>query len=153
TVKRFAEEGAFVVCAGIDEAEGFRTVEEVASDRVIFLKLDGGDEASWKSVIAETLARFGALQILDNNATHRSTVTSEQTTLQIGRSNQRVTSEGVFLGTKLAGEVITGKGSIVNLPSIGAFVGMPPSFPYSAAKGAVRALSRPADLHFAQEWR
>lgn len=153
TVKRFAEEGAFVVCAEIDEAEGLKTVQEAASDKVIFLKLDAGDETSWNSVIAETLARFGSLQILVNNAAHRSPVTIEQTTLEIWRANQRVTSEGVFLGTKLAAEVITGKGSIVNLSSIGAFVGLPSSFPYSAAKGAVRALSRSAALHFAQQGR
>lgn len=153
TVRRFAEEGAFVVCAEIDEVEGRKTVEQAASDRAVFMRLDAADEESWKAVIAATLARFGSLQILVNNAAHRSPVTIEQTTLEIWRANQRVTSEGVFLGTKLAGEVITGRGSIVNLASIAAFVGLPSSFPYSAAKGAVRALSRSAALHFAQQGR
>ena len=67
--------------------------------------------------------------------------------------NQRVTVDGVFLGTKLGGEAICGKGSIVNISSLGAFVGLPASFPYSAAKGAVRALSRSAALHFAATGR
>jgi len=150
-VRRFVEEGACVVVADVDEAAGQASVEasEGGAERVCFVPLDAGDERSWRALMGETLKRFGSLQILVNNAAFRVPVTLEQTTLDIWRQNQRVTADGVFLGTKLAGETMTGPGSIVNISSIGAFVGLPPSFPYSAAKGAVRALSRTAALHFA----
>jgi NAD(P)-dependent dehydrogenase (short-subunit alcohol dehydrogenase family) len=59
----------------------------------------------------------------------------------------------VFLGTKLGAEAMRTGGSIVNVASIAAFVGLPESFPYSAAKGAVRALSRSAALHYARQQR
>jgi len=149
-VKRFVEEGARVVVADLDESAGLASVAAAGGgDSVCFIALDAADEQSWRNLMAKTLERFGSLQILVNNAAFRVPVTLEQTTLDIWHQNQRVTADGVFLGTKLAGETITGNGSIVNISSIGAFVGLPPSFPYSAAKGAVRALSRTAALHFA----
>lgn len=153
-VARFAEEGARVVVADVDEALGQASAAAAGKpDRVIFLKLDAGDESSWRQLIAATLAQFGSLQIVVNNAAFRVPLTLEQTSMQQWRDNQRVTADGVFLGTKLGGEAISGKGAIVNIASIGAFVGLPASFPYSAAKGAVRALSRSAALHFASTGR
>lgn len=153
-VTRFVEEGAAVVVADVDERAGRASAEACAGgDKVCFIAHDAASEESWRQLMAKTLERFGSLQILVNNAAFRIPVTLEQTTLDIWHQNQRVTADGVFLGTKLAGETITGNGSIVNISSIGAFVGLPPSFPYSAAKGAVRALSRTAALHFADSGR
>lgn len=153
-VRRFAEEGACVIVAEMDEAAGAASAQAAqAPDRVHFVRLDAGDEASWRALIAETLRRFGALHILVNNAAHRIPLSLDDTTLDIWRQNQRVNAEGVFLGTKLASEAMSGKASIVNIASTGAFVGLPASFSYSAAKGAVRALSRSAALHFANQGR
>jgi NAD(P)-dependent dehydrogenase (short-subunit alcohol dehydrogenase family) len=142
------------VVADVDDAAGQACVAAAGGgERVCFVHLDAGDEPSWRAAIAATLQRFGSLQIVVNNAAFRTPLTIEQTTLRSWHDNQRVTSDGVFLGTKLGGEAITGKGSIVNISSLGAFVGLPASFPYSAAKGAVRALSRSAALHFAASGR
>lgn len=153
TVLRFVEEGAKVVVADIDARQGRRTAELAGAADAVFMALDAGDEASWRQLLDGVLETFGRLDILVNNAAHRQPVTLEETTLDIWQANQRVTSEGVFLGTKLAAERMTEPGAIVNLASIGAFVGLPASFPYSAAKGAVRAMSRSAALHFAQQGR
>ena len=153
-VARFAEEGACVVVADIDEAAGRASAMAAGSAaRVMFQQLDAGDEPSWQRVIAATLQQFGSLQIVVNNAAFRVPLTLEQCSLQQWHDNQRVTADGVFLGTKLGGAAITGRGAIVNISSIGAFVGLPASLPYSAAKGAVRALSRSAALHFAAAGR
>ena len=165
TVLRFAQEGACVVVADIDEAAGQTSAAAAnaaaasaghvapsgakSPARVLFLRLDAGDEASWRTVIDATLRVFGSLQIVVNNAAFRVPLTLDQTTHALWKDNQKVTADGVFLGTKLGGEAISGNGAIVNVSSIGAFVGLPASFPYSAAKGAVRALSRSAALHFA----
>ncbi len=154
TVARFIEEGARVVVADVDVSAGQQSAADSGGgERVLFVQFDAGDEASWRSAIAQTLARFGAIDIIVNNAALRTPLTLEQTTLQFWHDNQRVTSDGVFLGTKLAGEAIRGRGAVVNVSSIGAFVGLPASLPYSAAKGAVRALSRSAALHFAATGR
>lgn len=154
TVARFVEEGARVVVAEIDEAAGRQSAAAAGGgEHVLFVKLDAGDESSWRAAIAQTLERFGVIHIIVNNAAQRTPLTLEQTSLQSWHEHQRVTSDGVFLGTKMAGEVIRGRGAVVNVSSIGAFVGLPASLPYSAAKGAVRALSRSAALHFAATGR
>jgi NAD(P)-dependent dehydrogenase (short-subunit alcohol dehydrogenase family) len=150
TVQRFVAEGARVVVADINEETGRASAAAAGPpSQVSFHRLDAGDEASWRDLIAVTLAQFGSLQIIVNNAAARTPLTLEQTTLAAWHDNQRVTSDGAFLGTKLGGEVITGNGAIVNIASIAAFVGLPSSLPYSAAKGALRAMSRSAALHFA----
>ena len=153
TVLGFAQEGASVVVAEIDQARGRATEQEASSARVRYVHLDAGDETSWRRLLDETLALFGSLQVLVNNAAQRQPLTLEHTTLEAWHANQRVTSDGVFLGTKLAAEVMTGRCSIVNVASIGAFIGLPRSLAYSAAKGSVRALSRSAALHFAAQGR
>lgn len=150
TVQRFVEEGARVVVADINETTGRASAAAAGAEaQVFFHLLDAGDEASWRALLAATLRRFGSLQIVVNNAAARTPLTLDQTTLDAWHDNQRVTSDGAFLGTKLGGESITGQGAIVNIASIAAFVGLPSSFPYSAAKGALRAMSRSAALHFA----
>jgi NAD(P)-dependent dehydrogenase (short-subunit alcohol dehydrogenase family) len=155
TVERFADEGAAIVVAELDEASGTAAAAaaEARGARATFLRLDAGDEASWREVIARTLELFGGLHVVVNNAADRSPVTIDDTTPEIWQANQRVTAQGVFLGTKLGAEAMSRGGSIVNVASIAAFVGLPESFAYSAAKGAVRALSRSAAVHFARQKR
>ena len=150
TVARFVEEGARVMVADIDTEAG---ASSAAAAQARFCRLDAGDESSWRALIGATQQAFGSIQIIVNNAAARTPKTLEATTLADWHAHQRVTADGVFLGTKLAGEAITGRGAVVNVASIAAFVGLPASFPYSAAKGAVRALSRSAALHFADAGR
>jgi NAD(P)-dependent dehydrogenase (short-subunit alcohol dehydrogenase family) len=155
TVERFAEEGAAIVVADLDEASGAAaaTAARALGARATFLRLDAGDEASWNEVISRTLALYGALHIVVNNAAHRTPLTIDDTDSEVWDANQRVTARGVFLGTKLGAEAMQQGGSIVNVASIAAFVGLPESFSYSAAKGAVRALSRSAAVHYARQKR
>jgi 3(or 17)beta-hydroxysteroid dehydrogenase len=148
TVCRFAQEGAAVVIAEIDPTSG-QASADAAGLNSVFLPLDAGDEASWRQLAAAVLERFGRLDILVNNAAFRIPLTLDETTVESWRENQRVTCDGVYLGLKIAAETMSDGGSIVNLSSLGAFVGLPASFAYSAAKGAVRAMSRSAALHFA----
>jgi NAD(P)-dependent dehydrogenase (short-subunit alcohol dehydrogenase family) len=155
TVELFAEQGATVVVADIDEAGGLDAMAAAhkIGARASFAYLDAGDEASWKRVIDDTLERYGALHIVINNAAARVPVTIDDTSLELWHSNQRVTAQGVFLGTKLGAQAMREGGAIVNIASIAAFVALPESFPYSAAKGAVRALSRSAAVHYARQRR
>lgn len=154
-VERFAEEGALITVADIDEASGAASAQ-AARERganAIFELLDAGDEASWRRVIERTVQQFGGLHVVVNNAAFRKPVTIDDTTVDVWEMNQRVTARGIFLGTKLGGEAMQQGGAIVNISSVGAFVGLPESFSYSAAKGAVRALSRSAALHYARTKR
>jgi NAD(P)-dependent dehydrogenase (short-subunit alcohol dehydrogenase family) len=155
TVARFAQEGAAIVVADIDVDSGTSAAAAAVTlgARAMFVALDAGEESSWRALIVQTLASYGALHVVVNNAAYRVPVTIDETTLELWHANQRVTSQGVFLGTKLGAEAMHDGGSIVNVCSIGAFVGLPESFPYSAAKGAVRSLSRTAAVHYARQKR
>ena len=155
TVERFAQEGAAVVVAELDERSGAAAAAAAIAlgARASFFRLDAGDEASWRDVIARTLGMYGALHVVVNNAAQRTPITIDETTLEVWQANQRVTSQGVFLGTKLGAEAMREGGSIVNVASVAAFVGLPESFSYSAAKGSVRALSRSAAVHYARQKR
>jgi 3(or 17)beta-hydroxysteroid dehydrogenase len=147
-----AREGARVVLTDVNAAAGASAADALGAP-ACFLRHDVRDEASWQQVIAETLARFGRLDVLVNNAGIVVLATVEETTLEQWRAVQAVNSDGVFLGCKHAIAAMLrggGAGSIVNLSSTAGLVGTPAFAAYAASKGAVRALSKTVAVHCAQ---
>jgi 3-oxoacyl-[acyl-carrier protein] reductase len=67
TVRRFAEEGARVAIADIDEARGVALARELGA-AAHFVRCDHTDRAQCRAAVEAALARFGALDILHNNA-------------------------------------------------------------------------------------
>jgi NAD(P)-dependent dehydrogenase (short-subunit alcohol dehydrogenase family) len=138
TAELFAREGAKVVAGDVLEAEGADESE------VDFVKLDVTQEDSWNAVVADTVAKYGKLDVLVNNA---AVITYEpilETTLDVWNNIINVDQLGVFLGMKAAlPELIkTGNGSIINFSSIWGLVGAESAAAYHAAKGAVVNMSR-----------
>lgn len=138
-----AREGASVVVADLNEADG-RAVADRVGGNAVFMKLDVTDEANWQQVIASTLEQFGKLDILVNNAGVLAMGTIVDTTLESWRMINAVNSEGVFLGCKHAipAMVDSGGGSIINMSSVAAIHGQSFVAAYTASKGAVRALTK-----------
>ncbi|KAF2740283.1 3-oxoacyl-reductase [Polyplosphaeria fusca] len=70
--KRFAQEGAKVVVAEINEAAGKRVEQDIASssspDRVLFVHADVTSRKSWEELLKKTLDKFGDLDVVFNNA-------------------------------------------------------------------------------------
>src|SRR2546426_5613897 len=66
----FAREGAKVVVADVLEAEGRQVEAEIvaAGGEALFVHTDVTSEADWKAAVDATVARFGGLNILVNNA-------------------------------------------------------------------------------------
>lgn len=145
-------EGATVVVADLDEAGGQKTAEEIGAPS-IFVRHDVTEEAAWQSLIADTVQRFGRLDVLVNNAGIVIPGTVENTSLEDWRKIQAVNSEGVFLGCKHAIPALTvsGGGSIVNISSVAALVGTPAYAAYAASKGAVRSLTQTVAVHCARQ--
>ena len=117
-------------------------------------------EDAWKALLADVLARHGRLDILVNNAGVLVGLTNiENTTVEQWRRTESINSEGVFLGCKYAIEGMkkTGpgkpgiKGSIVNVSSIAGLIGGAGPTAYTAAKGAVRLLSKSVALYCAEQ--
>jgi len=146
-----AREGATVVLTDIDEDEGEAAAESIrgAGGNATFLALDVADEEQWQQVIAHIRSEHGRLDVLVNNAGLAIVGTPEDCSLEIFRKQNAVMSEGVFLGCKHALPLMheSGGGSIINMSSTASHLGYPIYFAYSAAKGAVRAMSKAIAVH------
>ena len=151
TASLLAKEGAKVVIADLNEADGKKAVEEIKREggKALFLKLDVTSEKDWSEVIEKTLAEFGRLDIMVNNAGVLFAKAIEDTPLEQWRWLMSVNLDGVFLGTKYAIRAMkkSGGGSIINLSSLAGIVGtVDDTAAYCASKGAVRLFSKAAAL-------
>jgi NAD(P)-dependent dehydrogenase (short-subunit alcohol dehydrogenase family) len=152
----FAREGARVVVADVLEAEGQAVAAEVnaGGGQSVFARLDVTSESDWGQAIALAVSRFGALNVLINNAGIGGSSRVEDTTAEAWDRVMDVNAKGVFLGTKAAIPAMrrAGGGSIVNIASQLGLVGMDDSSPqYTASKGAVRLLTKTTALQYARE--
>lgn len=145
--KMLAAEGARVIITDLDP-KGAAVAEEIGHG-CLFLQHDVCDEARWQEVLDAVKRQFGGLDILVNNAGIVAMADPEQTTLAEFRKVNAVMSEGVFLGCKYAIPLMrqSGGGSIVNMSSVASHLGYPIFFAYSAAKGAVRAMTKSIAVH------
>lgn len=151
TAARFAAEGARVVVADIDAGPGedcakaARAAAAHGGDAV-FLQCDVTDAASVSAAIAGTVERFGKLDILHNNAGGASSADGPVTEAPEEEFWRAIKLDlfGTFLCSKIAIPRIAeaGGGSIINMSSIVALMGMPDRDCYTAAKGGVTALTR-----------
>ncbi len=156
TAQRFAEEGARVVVADVQDEKGQETVDSIveAGGEAHFVHLDVTNEQAWVDAVAETVAHFGSLDILVNNAGIGDTDKIEDTSFELYQKVIAVTQNSVFLGMKAAAKALkaTGNGAVVNVSSIfGLTGGFGVSPAYHAAKGAVRILTKSTALEWAQE--
>lgn len=151
----FAEEGATVVMADIDERAGRSVVDEVprTNGEATFMRLDITKEADWGRVVADTVERYEKLNVLVNNAGISGGLDDiEDTSLDEYEHVMRVNATGVFLGMKHAiGAMKTSRElcSIINRSSIYGQVGEATCFGYGASKGAVTVMTKSAALAMA----
>ena len=155
TARLFAREGARVVVADLLEAEGAAVAKEIgdAGGEARFQKLDVTSEADWAAVVADTVAAYGKIDILINNA---GVSGSHPDLLNTATWDQQMTvnAGSVFLGMRAVIPVMkkAGGGAIVNISSISGFVGQRMvHMGYNAAKGAVRLATKAAAVQFARD--
>lgn len=156
TARLLAESGPVVV-ADVNDLGGEKIAEEIraAGHQAQFVHLDVSDEDSWKVAVSATIAAFGGLDVLVNNAGIGDWDPIEETSLQTYMDTIAVTQVGTFLGLKHCGKYLkkSGQGAVVNMSSIfgvsGGFGGVSPG--YHSAKGAVRTLTKTAALGWAKE--
>ncbi|MBV8062415.1 MAG: SDR family oxidoreductase [Nevskia sp.] len=143
-----AKEGARVVLTDLNEEAG-RAVAASIGEQALFVRHDISSEDDWKAVMQAAESKFGGVDVLVNNAGILQAGSIEDTTLEQWRTVQRVNSDGYFLGCKYGVLAMKQRksGSIVNMSSISAIVGMSAFCAYSASKGAVAALTRNVAIH------
>src|SRR5271165_2108171 len=153
TARCFAREGAKVMIADVLDQEGQAVADAIvkANGTAAFLHLDVTDEASWRDVVAGTVARFGKLDILVNNAGISGSGEDDTFATDAWDRLMAINARGVFLGTKFAIPEMkkTGGGSIINLSSISGLVGQEGiHVGYNASKGAVRTLTKATAVQY-----
>lgn len=154
TSRAFAREGAKVALVDMDEERGRATADEIARDLggdVAFIKADIADRNSCEQAVSGTVERFGALDILINNANTLSpNVLLENKTDEMLARTLGIGLWGTWwlMRAALPHMKRQGGGRIVNFHSIDADAGVWLHSDYNATKGAILALTRSA----ASEW-
>lgn len=148
TARMLVNEGATVFLTDVD-GEGARTAAEAIGPSAHASMLDVRSEEGWTALLAEVERETGRLDILVNNAGIVRFGTIESCTLEDFRLHNAIMSEGVFLGCKYAIPLMAreGGGSIVNISSSAALQGFSAVLAYSAAKGAVRSMTKAIATH------
>jgi NAD(P)-dependent dehydrogenase (short-subunit alcohol dehydrogenase family) len=151
----FAREGARVVIADVREDDGRQVEAEIteAGGDAMFVLLNVADEANWASAVNDTVARFGKLDVLVNNAGVTGSGEPNYASSETWDRLMDVNAKGQFLGINYAipEMVKAGGGSIVNISSISGMVGQEYTHPaYNASKGAVRLLTKATAVQHAK---
>jgi len=149
--RMFVREGARVVLTDVDSANGERVAAELG-EMAEYRHLDVRDDAEWKALVDDVVARHGKLDILVNNAGVVELGDIETQTEKDYRFIMAVSADGTWFGCQHAVRVMkeTGGGSIVNMASIASVQGESAVAAYCAAKGAVEALTRAVAVHCAR---
>ena len=152
----FAHEGAKVAIADVLEQEGLKLEADIAElgGSAFFVRLDVTSESDWSDAVAATVARYGALNILVNNAGVFMRGTVEDSDARDWDRIMDVNAKGVYLGTKAVIPEMrkAGGGSIVNISSISGMIGQERVQPaYNASKGAVRLLTKSTAVQHAKD--
>ena len=138
--ERFIAEGATVYISDIHAERGEATAAEIGAQ---FIHQNVADEADWQKVVARLQADGADLHILVNNAAILQFGNIDQESLEGWRKLMAVNSDGIFLAIKYILPLIeaAGGGSIVNMSSSSALMGVPDFCAYTASKAAVRGLT------------
>ena len=150
----FAQEGAIVIVADIDERLGKEVASEISARGFIadFIKLDVTDESSWLNAYKFVQEKHSRLNILVNNAGIAFGGSITELSLHDWRRLMAVNLDGVFLGTKHAIPLMQKNdgGSIINVSSASGIVGSPTAAAYCTSKGGVRLFTKAVALECAQ---
>jgi len=152
TAVLFAEEGAKVVVADIDEAGGKNTVAMIEKNggEALFVLADISKDADARRIADEAANTYGRVDVLVNNAAafvlKGFSVTVEEFQHSLG-----VNVIGTTLVTRYATEYMkkTGGGAVVHMGSIASFIAQPDFFVYSATKAALVQMTRNMALDLA----
>lgn len=145
TAKRLASEGARIVLADLNQANldaAAPTVQAAGAPEVLASLCNVADEAQVAGTVQATLAKFGRLDVVVNNAGLMQFKALEELTGEDWLRVLNVDLLGAFYFTKQAFLHMKPGGAVVNVSSIHALATEALVAPYAAAKAAVLSLTR-----------
>lgn len=152
--QRFAEEGAKVLVTDLNESEAKKTAEsldEITTAEGLVLDVTNADD--FQKGIDHITERWGGLDVLVNNAGFGVAAQTAETSEDDWDKVIDVCLKGTFFGMRYGIPVMQKqqKGSIINISSVAAIVGVNDRAAYCAAKGGIMALTRSAAVDHARE--
>jgi NAD(P)-dependent dehydrogenase (short-subunit alcohol dehydrogenase family) len=150
----FAREGARVAIAEINAAAGEESAH-LAGNGAIAIPTDVTDPDSLDRAIKTATDHFGGLHVLHNNAGGSTAVddTAVEAPLDEFWRAIKLDLYGTFLGCRfgIPALIKSGGGSVINMSSNVALMGVPGRDCYTAAKGGIAAITRSMAVEFAPQ--
>src|SRR6266403_1296798 len=144
--KRLAADGATVAITYVKDATAASDVVkaiELDGGKAIAIQADAADVEAVKAAVEKTVATFGQLDVLVNNAGTAIPKTFEETTLEELDRLIDINVRGTFVATQAALKQMKSGGRIIMIgSSVGERVVVPGLVPYSATKGAVKMFTQ-----------
>ena len=149
TAVRFSEEGATVVLVGRTQTTLAAVAAKLCTDRTVVCVADVGVETEIVAVVDDTVARFGRLDVLINNAAVFIPGAAGDVSTADWRTVMAVNLDGVFFAIRAAlPHLITVKGCIVNVSSASGRAADWNAAAYDTAKGAINNFTRSLALDY-----
>jgi NAD(P)-dependent dehydrogenase (short-subunit alcohol dehydrogenase family) len=153
TALLFAREGASVAVADINREQGEETVDLISRSggKAIFLETDVTDPQSAQAMAQETVRQFGRIDVLFNNAGISGVGLLHEIEPDVWDRVVNVNIRGVYLPSKyvLPHMMERKSGTIINMSSCVAEIGLAKRALYAATKGAVLALTKSMQVDYA----
>ena len=155
TATAFAQEGAAVVIADLDQKQGEATAAAIQSNggQSLFISADVSVEDNVRAMVDRTVSHFGQLDILVNNAGIYIQGDVEQTSLHNWERLMAVNLTGAYLCMKygVPAMVQNGGGVVVNVASEAGLVGIKGQVVYNVSKAGMIALTRSSAVDLAEQ--
>ncbi|MCF7689131.1 MAG: SDR family oxidoreductase [Cephaloticoccus sp.] len=159
TAKLFAREGARVIVADLDEANGRKVTTDIAAEggTAEFIRCDVANIADARSAVALAIGKWDRLDILYNNAAPTRLCNEHDRAVHeldeaVWDTMINVALKGAFLMAKAALPTLMAqkRGVILNTATVDALIAEPGVDSYTAAKGGIIALTRSMALNYAK---
>jgi len=157
--RAYAREGAKVVVADRNEADGIATVNalQAAGGEALFVQTDVAEARAVEAMVEQAVGAFGGIDILYANAAvqlHGQDARAHELSEEIWDRTYNINIRGLWLCAKYVIPALLkrGGGSIINVASPTGLVGCAPGYSaYSSSKGAVFALTRVMAVDYARD--
>jgi NAD(P)-dependent dehydrogenase (short-subunit alcohol dehydrogenase family) len=153
TALLFGQEGAHVIVNDLDAIKGAETASEIQANggKALFLQADVTDPESVKTMVDRAIEACGRIDVLFNNAGISGVGALHELEPEQWDRVIRVNIRGVFLPSKyvIPQMMELRSGSIINMSSCVAEIGLARRASYAATKGAVLALTKSMQVDYA----